>query len=684
MVPPGEIFGFIPTWVGVFVFAGVCFGLTGLILHMRVFRLVLMGQKVNRFDQILKRSLSAFLVVLGQRKVLQRVSLTDRAGLGHVFIFWGFLSFVTSYILFIFLDSIDHDISSFIFTEAGVKVFVFILDSLGLAILSALTWALIRRWVMTPHRLSYDLTQSKDAIVIVLVIGSLMVLTFLIEGFYGGLVSNGYVADGPHAASPVGTLLGKAFDGLGEDALLTLQGAFWWAHLALILGFGMYIPFSKHMHMIGAPIGAFLHDVNARGTLHPIEDIETAETYGANQIQDFTWKELLDGYACAVCGRCTASCPANLTGKVLSPMHIVEGIKDHLLEVGPTVIKNKSSANGGVEVPPVIGHAVSEEAIWDCVTCGACEQECPVAIEHIDSIVDMRRNLVLEQGSMPETAQTALRSMETRGHPWTGTKFSRTDWAEGLDVKQISENDHPDYLLWVGCTPALEERSQGIVRSLVQVLNAAGINFAILGEEETCNGDPARRMGNEYLFQLMAQQNIETFKRHDVTRIIASCPHCFNTFKNEYSQFGAKLEVIHHNQLIADLIKQGRLKLNKPLDKLLTYHDSCYLGRHNGIYEEPRQILDIIPKLQVKEMERNRSRGFCCGAGGGHMWMDESKGERINHVRTQHALDTGAEMVGTSCPFCLQMFEDGIRVKEMEGKVEARDLVELVADSLES
>jgi Fe-S oxidoreductase len=274
--------------------------------------------------------------------------------------------------------------------------------------------------------------------------------------------------------------------------------------------------------------------------------------------------------------------------------------------------------------------------------------------------------------------------METRGHPWAGTKFSRTDWAEGLDVKQISENDHPDYLLWVGCTPALEERSQGIVRSLVQVLNAAGINFAILGEEETCNGDPARRMGNEYLFQLMAQQNIETFKRHDVTRIIASCPHCFNTFKNEYSQFGAKLEVIHHNQLIADLIKQGRLKLNKPLDKLLTYHDSCYLGRHNGIYEEPRQILDIIPKLQVKEMERNRSRGFCCGAGGGHMWMDESRGERINHVRTQHALDTGAEMVGTSCPFCLQMFEDGIRVKEMEGKVEARDLVELVADSLES
>ena len=686
MVPPGEVFGFIPTWVAVYVFAGVSFGITGFVLYLRVFRLILLGKRENRFDRPLVRLLSAFMVVLGQRKVLQRVSLVDKAGIGHVFIFWGFLSFVTSYILLIFLDSIDRDISRTILTDGGVKVFVFIIDSLGLAILAALTWALFRRWVAKPHRLSFDLTRSLDAVVIVSVIASLMVFTFLIEGSHNALVNQGAIAADAHAASPVGTLLGKLFDGLGFDTLNTLHGAFWWSHLALILGFGMYIPFSKHMHMLGAPLNAFFHDLNARGTLHPIPDIETAESYGANRVQDFTWKELLDGYACAVCGRCTDVCPANLTGKVLSPMHIVEDIKDHLLEVGPGIIKSRreGNGNGGSTELPVIDHAVSEEAIWDCVTCGACEQECPVAVEHIDSIVDMRRHLVLEQSKMPETARNALRSLETRGHPWAGTKFTRTDWAKGLNVELISENTHPDFLLWVGCTSALEERSQGIARSLVKVLNAAGINFAILGEEETCNGDPARRMGNEYLFQQLAQQNIETLKKHGITQILTGCPHCYNTFKNEYSQFGGNYDVTHHNQLLPDLIEKGKLKISKPLEKRLTYHDSCYLGRHNGIYEEPREILESIPGLEVVEMKgRNRSKGFCCGAGGGHMWIEESRGSRINHVRTQHALDTGAEMVGTSCPFCLQFFEDGIRVKEQEGKFQARDLVELLADSLE-
>ena len=684
MVPPGEIFGVIPIWVGVFVFAGVGFGINGYLLYMRVFRLIMLGKKENRFNQPLRRSLNALVVSLGQRKVLQRFSWKDRAGLGHVFIFWGFLSFVASYLLFIFIDSIDPDLSSTILSDGGLKVFVFIIDALGLAILSALVWALFRRWVVRPHRLSFDLTRSPDAIVIVSVIASLMVFTFLIEGFHGGMVAQGSIAADAHSASPVGTLLGKLFEGGSFDLLNTLHGAFWWGHLAIILGFGIYIPFSKHMHMVGAPLNAFFHDLDAMGTLHPIPDIETAESYGANNVQEFTWKELLDGYACAVCGRCTDVCPANLTGKVLSPMHIVENIKDHLLEVGPGIIKAKKDGNGKDAGIPVIGNAISEEAIWDCVTCGACEQECPVAVEHIDSIVDMRRHLVLEQSKMPETAKTALQSMETRGHPWSGTKFNRTDWAEGLDVKLISENQHPDTLFWVGCTPALEERSQGIAKSLVKVLNAAGVNFSILGEEETCTGDPARRMGNEYLFQTLAQQNIETFKKHGISRIVTACPHCFNTFKNEYPQFGGEFDVVHHNQLIADLMAKGKIKAKKPCNKKVAYHDSCYLGRHNGIYEEPRQLLKGIPGLEIMEMEgRNRSKGFCCGAGGGHMWMEETKGPRINHVRTQHALDTGAEMVGTSCPFCLQMFEDGIRVKGQEGKFQARDLVEILADSLE-
>ena len=684
MVPPGEIFGVIPIWIGVFAFAVLGFGFAGYVVYSRVFRLIMLGKSENRFDQPLKRSLNALVVVLAQRKVLQRVSLKDKAGLGHVFVFWGFLCFALSYVLFVFLDSINPNISETILTDTGVKVYVFVLDALGLAILTSLTWALVRRWLAKPRRLSFDLTRSSDAVIIVGAIAGLMIFTFLVEGFYNAMASQGVFAEpSPHVASPVGTALGKLFDGASFEVVNTLHGVFWWVHVALIIGFSMYIPFSKHMHMIGAPINAFLHDINPRGTLHPIKDMETAESFGANFVQEFTWKELLDGYACAVCGRCSDACPANLTGKVLSPMHVIEGIKDHLLEVGPMLAKG-GNGNGNGAALPVIGNIVSEEAIWDCVTCGACEQECPVAIEHIDSIVDMRRHLVLEKGKMPETGQNALRSMETRGHPWAGTKFTRTDWTEGVDVKLIADNPHPDVLFWVGCTSALEERSQGIAKSLASVLNTAGVNFSILGDEETCNGDPARRMGNEYLFQLLAEQNIETLKKYGINRIVTACPHCFNTMKNEYPQFGGNFEVMHHNQFIDELMEQGKIKPKKAIDKKVAYHDSCYLGRHNGVYEEPRRMLKKIPGIKTLEMARNRSRAFCCGAGGGHMWIEESsKGKRINHVRTEHALETGAEVVGTSCPFCLQMFEDGIRVKEQEGKIVAKDLVEILAESLE-
>ena len=351
MVPPGEIFGVIPIWIGVFAFAVIGFGFAGYVVYSRVFRLIMLGKSENRFDQPLKRSLNALVVVLAQRKVLQRVSLKDKAGLGHVFVFWGFLCFALSYVLFVFLDSINPNISETILTDTGVKVFVFVLDALGLAILTSLTWALVRRWLAKPRRLSFDLTRSPDAVIIVGAIAGLMIFTFLVEGFYNAMANQGVLAEpSPHVASPVGTALGKLFDGASFGVVNTLHGIFWWAHVALIIGFSMYIPFSKHMHMIGAPINAFLHDLNPRGTLHPIKDIETAESFGANFVQEFTWKELLDGYACAVCGRCSDACPANLTGKVLSPMHVIEGIKDHLLDVGPMLAKG-GNGNGGARCP---------------------------------------------------------------------------------------------------------------------------------------------------------------------------------------------------------------------------------------------------------------------------------------------------------------------------------------------
>ncbi|MEE8465376.1 MAG: (Fe-S)-binding protein, partial [Dehalococcoidia bacterium] len=337
-----------------------------------------------------------------------------------------------------------------------------------------------------------------------------------------------------------------------------------------------------------------------------------------------------------------------------------------------------------VEPEPIIGNAIPEQAIWDCVSCGACMEECPVVVEHIPTIIDLRRNLVLEESKMPESGKNALLSMEQRGHPWRGTQYSRTDWAEGLDIPSLADKPDAEELFWVGCTAALEQRSQGIARSMAKVLKVAGVDFAILGEEETCTGDPARRMGNEYLFQTLAQQNIETLNRYNVKKVVTLCPHCFNTMRNEYPQFGGEYEVLHYSQFVDELIKQGRIKPVKMMNMTMAYHDSCFLGRHNGIYDEPRNVARAIPGLKLVEMEpRCRERGFCCGAGGGHMWIEESQGERINHVRTDHFLETEADTVGVSCPFCLQMLTEGIQAKGKEGEKQSLDVLEILADSLE-
>ncbi|MFQ5860286.1 MAG: heterodisulfide reductase-related iron-sulfur binding cluster [Dehalococcoidia bacterium] len=676
MVPPGDIFGVIPLWIGVYLAAVVAFGLHGYTLYRRFLRLILRGRPANRFDRPLLRLWGVILVVLGQRRVLQSVSLRrwDLAGMGHSLIFWGFLSFLISYLIFIFSDAVWRPFSVTLLTSTGARVYTVYLDILALAILVALTWAVVRRWVVRPHRLSFDLTRSTDAIVIVVTIASLMVFTLLTEAFY---VASG--GEGPAAAAIVGGALGRWLQsvGLSVDAANTFQGLAWWTHLLIILGFAVYIPYSKHMHMVAAPLNVYFRKLSPRGTISPMEELEQVESFGAGKVQDFTWKELLDGYACAVCGRCTASCPANLTGKVLSPMHIVENAKAHLLQVAPALLKGLEASE------PLIGGAIPEQAVWDCLTCGACVYECPVMVEHIDSIVDMRRYLVMEQARMPETAMNALQSMEQRRHPWRGTTFTRTDWAEGLGVKTMAEHPQAEVLLWVGCTAALEQRSQAMARSMARLLQLAGVDFAILGEEESCTGDPARRMGNEYLYQLMAQQSIETLNRYGVKKVLTLCPHCFNTIKNEYPQFGGQYEVLHYAQFLDQLIQEGRLKPIKMVETTVAYHDSCYLGRHNGVYDQPRRVAQAIPGVKLLEMEpRSRERGFCCGAGGGRLWMEET-GQRVNHIRTDHFLGTGAQTVGVSCPFCLQMLTEGIQAKGLEGERQAKDLTELLLESVE-
>ncbi len=681
MVPPEDIFGAIDIRIGVYLALAAALGVSSYVFYRRVIGLLLLGRPDDRFDQPLRRLAGFVSVVLGQRRVLQSVNLRDRAGIGHFFVFWGFLSFLLSYVIFIFGDAAWRPFSEKLLTATGVKVFASYLDVVALVILSGLIWAVLRRWLARPHRLSFDLTRSPDAVLIVGLISSLMVLTILTGAFYVAEAS--YLTEearSPAADAIVSRAIGERFldMGIGLDAANALHGVFWWLHLLVILGFSVYIPFSKHMHMVAAPANVLLRSLKPRGTLAPI-DLETAEHFGAGRVQDFTWKELLDGYACAVCGRCTNSCPAHLTGKGLSPMHIVEDMKEYLIE-------SSSKLRQGEEPErPLIGFGrISEEAIWDCVSCGACMQECPVMVEHVPTIIDMRRHLVMEESKLPDTAREALLSMEQRGHPWRGTPYSRTDWAEGLDVKTLAEHPQAEVLFWVGCTAALEQRSQAVARSMVKVLVAAGVDFAILGEEERCTGDPARRMGNEYLYQTMAQQNIETLNGYNVKTIVTVCPHCFNTMKNEYPQFGGHYKVMHYSQFVDQLIQEGRLKPIRMVEATVAYHDSCYLGRHNGVYDEPRRVARAIPGVKVVEIEPNcRERGTCCGAGGGHMWLEESGGTRINHLRTDQFLGTGADTVGVSCPFCLQMLTEGIQAKGEEGKKEAKDLLELLAESLE-
>jgi len=434
---------------------------------------------------------------------------------------------------------------------------------------------------------------------------------------------------------------------------------------------------SRLQHILLSPINIFFRSLKPKGALVPV-DLEEAETFGTAKIEDFTWKQLLDLDACTRCGRCQDNCPAYLTSKPLSPKGVIVDLKAHLYEVYPVPLMTKPQESRR----DMIADVITPEVIWACTTCGACQEACPVFIEHINKIIDMRRNLVLEQAEMPETAEVALRCIEERGHTCKGTTYSRTDWCDGLDVKLISEDRDVDVLYFVGCAAALEDRNVKVAAAFARVLKAAGVNFAILGDEESCCGEPARRMGNEYLFQMQALKNIETLKGYGVKKIVTTCPHCYNTLKNEYPQFGGEFEVVHHTEFIADLIKQGKLKLASEMNKKVTYHDPCYLGRHNDIYDSPRQVLTSIPQAKLVEMERHRSKSFCCGAGGGHMWMEET-GTRINEVRTGHALETKSEIVATACPYCLQMFEDGIKAKEATEYFKAMDIAELVADAIQ-
>ena len=644
-----------------------------------LFRLMRLGKPENRFDKIGQRIKTMLVEVVPQWCTLKTVTRKDRAGIGHALFFWCFALFFVSYIIFIGLAG-GFGLSSLIERTPFETVYFSILDIAAALVTLTLIVAAVRRYVIRPQRLE----PTAEAGIILMMVFFLMVLHV-----FGGAFD--HAARGVHASwPPLGVALAGFLSRTGFSQS-TLEGGYrgvWWLHYLLILGFMVYIPRSKHLHILASPVNAFFKPLGPKVVLEPIP-VEEQETFGVSKIQEFTWKDLLDLYACAVCGRCHVNCPAQLTGKSLSPRDVIHNLKEHLLETGPRLLASQTEASSEspaetqatTQPKTMIGDVVTEEEIWACTTCGACQEVCPVNIEHIRKIIDLRRNLVMTQSKMPESAQLMLRNMQSRGHPWAGIQSMRLrgDWTSGLELKILAEGDNANTLFWVGCTGALVERNVKATLSMTGVLKVAGVDFAVLGDAETCCGDPARRAGYEFQFQIMSEQNIEIFKSHNIKEIVTTCPHCYNTIKHEYPRFGGDFKVIHYTQLIADLIRQGRLKLTHELNSALTYHDPCYLGRYNGVYLEPRRILQAIPKTKLEEMERSRDTGFCCGGGGGLMWIEEQPGTtKINQMRLEDVLKTGAETVVTACPYCLQMFEDSIEHKGLKDSLKARDLIELV------
>ncbi|MGE0060054.1 MAG: (Fe-S)-binding protein, partial [Dehalococcoidia bacterium] len=490
--------------------------------------------------------------------------------------------------------------------------------------------------------------------------------------------------------SPVGWAFSSYWKALGMSpaTMLDIHKVLWWSHLPLALLWTAWLGYGKISHILLGSGNLFMRDLRTPkdaipgSTLAPIADFETAESFGAGRLQDFSWKQLMDVDVCVRCGRCEANCPASITGKELTPMGFLQDIKLYLHDAGPALVAHKASgSNEMMENERLIaGDVVGVNTIWDCVTCGACETQCPVGIEHIGKLQDMRRYKVMTEGDMPPTAQAVLTQLEQRGHPWRGTSLTRTSWMEGVGFEVPQFDGSQEYLYWVGCSGALVDRNVPITQAVARLLNEAGVSWGCLGEMETCSGDPARRLGNEYLAQMQIQTTVESFKAAEVKKIITNCPHCFNTFRNEYPQFGGEYEVLHHTQALADLVEAGKLVPKTALTETVTYHDSCYLGRHNGEYEAPRRLIEALPGVQFVEMPRSGKQSFCCGAGGGHMFVDETGGQRINQARASEAQGTGAGIVASNCPYCVQMFQDGVASVEPDEEKRARpmDLAELL------
>jgi Fe-S oxidoreductase len=633
-------------------------------------RLNRLGRPVDRSGDLPRRVSREAGEVLGQRKLLQRAL----PGVMHAMIFWGFLILITT-ILEALGQAVDPGFALPLIGHwpwLGLAQDVFaslVVVGLGIAL-----WI---RAVQRPER--FIGSHSVEAYRILGLIFWIILTLFLMRG---ARIADGYV-DYPAAWTPVSTAFSHLFTWMSAGWIGFFARAFLWLHLAIVLGFLVYLGYSKHLHIVTSAFNVWFTSTRARGALEPLpidlERLEAGEqSLGAAAITDLSRKSLLDLYACTECGRCQSACPAWNTGKPLSPKLLVMDLRDHLFEVGPRILEARE-AGEPIEAHALVPDVVDDEVIWACTTCGACMQECPVDIEHIDTIVDLRRNLVMAESRFPPEAAAMLRNLESQENPWGIPQSQRADWAAGMNVPLVN-GTAPEYLYWVGCAGSFDERARNISRAVAELLQRAGVSFAILGPRERCSGDPARRIGNEFLFQTLAEENVETMNSAGVTKVIANCPHCFNTLRNEYPAYGGSYEVIHHTQLLAELVAAGRLRPTEEVRSLLSYHDPCYLGRHNDVYDAPRRVLHAVPGVRTVEMPRHGERGLCCGAGGARMWMEERIGKRINEERMDEAASTGADTIGVACPYCLIMLDDG--AKGRADATEVLDIAQVVRRSL--
>jgi Fe-S oxidoreductase len=647
-----------------FIVSLLCFGWS----CYRRLALVGVGQPEQRFDNPGRRIMGVITYALGQKRVMAKPF-----GMNHAVIFWAFLVLLLANGEFL-LSGLFPGLSLALLPDPLHHVLLLAFDAVSLLALASVALATCRRLFFAPAYMdtSYASAKSAEAFLILAAIAALMLAYF---GLHGTMIALG--KEPAAAFLPVSSLAAGVLGSFPAQSLPGFAAFFWWLHALVLLLFMNYLPHSKHMHILTAIPNCFFRSLERTST-QPREKFAKGGRFGAGSVEQLAWKDLLDGFSCTECGRCQNVCPAVATGKPLNPRQVVHDIKINLLNgrLGQGKYTAGQSLIGTGE------GRVSQEAIWACTTCGACMSACPVFIEQMPKLVKMRRHLVQMEANFPEELLNLFENMEGRSNPWGIAPSERAKWHGPMEVQPF-EAGKTEYLLYVGCAGSFDSRQKHVTVALATVLNAAGVSWGILGKEELCCGDSLRRLGNEFVFDKMAKRNVELFREKGITKVITQCPHCFSTLKNDYRQYGLELEVIHHSELIDSLLGAGKLQLNRQVTDLgkIVFHDSCYLGRHNDVYQAPRQVIAAATGAQPIEMERNRDNSFCCGAGGGRMWMEEHEGSRINLNRVEEALADKPDTICVSCPYCLTMFADGLKDLQA-GQTQVKDIAEVVAEGL--